>query len=462
MTTAGARTALALTWFAWAGCARDTGDGDTGTFGSSDGETEPAPSVDAGWQALRYGDYVGSGVPADLWFDLVGVDPSNTLDRDGRSADLSVPFNLFAAPNGVEVVGGVTCFGCHAGRLDGELVLGLGNPRVDFVDTSAGDLFDVLSSLVDARYGADSPEALAYLPFARGSAAVSAAQVVPFFGVNPAFSIERAAVAHRDPATLAWSDAPLFDVPTDNIWSDTPAWWNLRKRQTLYYTGFGTGAKERMLMQIGVVGLADASQAEDVLHDFDDILAWIEAVEPPVYPLPVDPALADAGAELFAARCAACHGTYGDAGETYPELRVPTAEVGTDPVYAEAFTGAFTDWLASSWFAVGDGDPGEPAYVAPPLDGVWATAPYLHNGSVPDLASLLDPSARPARWRRDPVDSSLDYDKMGIRYTVPADADVDVYTYDTAVRGAGNGGHTYAADLSPDDHDALLAYLRTL
>jgi hypothetical protein len=40
-------------------------------------------------------------------------------------------------------------------------------------------------------------------------------------------------------------------------------------------------------------------------------------------------------------------------------------------------------------------------YVAPPLDGVWATAPYLHNGSVPTLAALLDTRNRPTYWRHE-------------------------------------------------------------
>ncbi|MES0875398.1 hypothetical protein ABSH63_15475, partial [Sinimarinibacterium sp. HSW-8] len=42
----------------------------------------------------------------------------------------------------------------------------------------------------------------------------------------------------------------------------------------------------------------------------------------------------------------------------------------------------------------------EHGYLAPPLYGVWATAPYLHNGSVPDVWSLLKPEDRPALWRR--------------------------------------------------------------
>ena len=39
-------------------------------------------------------------------------------------------------------------------------------------------------------------------------------------------------------------------------------------------------------------------------------------------------------------------------------------------------------------------------YVATPLTGVWATAPYLHNGSVPTLAALLDSTTRPKYWSR--------------------------------------------------------------
>ncbi|MEM8757939.1 MAG: hypothetical protein AAGF47_09175, partial [Planctomycetota bacterium] len=69
-------------------------------------------------------------------------------------------------------------------------------------------------------------------------------------------------------------------------------------------------------------------------------------------------------------------------------------------------------WFNRSWFAA-DGTTKADAtlgYVAPPLDGVWATAPYLHNGSMPDLAGVLDSRRRPERWTRsfDSRDYSLD------------------------------------------------------
>src|SRR3954466_7506420 len=51
-------------------------------------------------------------------------------------------------------------------------------------------------------------------------------------------------------------------------------------------------------------------------------------------------------------------------------------------------------------------------YVAPPLAGVWATAPYLHNGSVPTLWHLMHPAERPTAF--DVGGHALDLVKVGI------------------------------------------------
>ncbi|MGH8528863.1 MAG: hypothetical protein ACRETN_03330, partial [Nevskiales bacterium] len=67
-------------------------------------------------------------------------------------------------------------------------------------------------------------------------------------------------------------------------------------------------------------------------------------------------------------------------------------------------------------------------YVTPPLHGVWASAPYFHNGSVPDVWSVLKPEERPKVWRRQrtttPVHfnafetrlSGYDFGKLGWKY----------------------------------------------
>ncbi|MEO1128258.1 MAG: hypothetical protein AAFX05_00960, partial [Planctomycetota bacterium] len=121
-------------------------------------------------------------------------------------------------------------------------------------------------------------------------------------------------------------------------------------------------------------------------------------------------------------------------------------------------------WFEESWFATTEPRSwSEPtrAYIAPPLDGVWATAPYLHNGSVPTLNALLDSTRRPARWRRSFRDDDYDLDAVGWKYEA-VDAVTDTRTYDTTLPGYGNGGHTYGDDLTEAERRALVEYLKTL
>jgi mono/diheme cytochrome c family protein len=97
------------------------------------------------------------------------------------------------------------------------------------------------------------------------------------------------------------------------------------------------------------------------------------------------------------------------------------------------------------------------AYKARPLDGIWATSPYLHNGSVPTLWDLLQPPA--SRPRTFHVGSrELDPQKVGFE-TTPAP---DTFLFDTTITGNSNAGHTYGTTLSDDERRALIEYLKTL
>lgn len=424
----------------------------------------PRPAGDAarGWDVLRYGDFVGAGVPVDLWFEYVGEARGNVLDRDGDAARLPPGYNLFTSPEGVDVVGGIACLGCHGGYVDGDFVPGLGNTFVDYTE-SAAPFFEIVLALANTRYGGDSPEYAATERLVRGAKAAAPYIVTPFAGVNPAFSIERSVVAWRDPETLRWLPSPQYEVPDTVPASDTPPWWNVKKKTVLYYNGMGRGDQARLIEQTGVVGIIDAAHAADIDQDFADVLAWIEQLEPPPFPRDVDADAAAAGRAVFEANCSLCHGTYGDV-DTYPGVRVPVDEVGTDPVYAEELAYApFNDWLEASWYGQdpwGADFDAALGYVAPPLDGVWATAPYLHNGSVPDLAALLESSTRPARWTRSFTSSAWDFERVGLPWT-PAEGG-GAQVYDTTLRGFGNGGHTYGDALTAEDRAALLVYLTTL
>jgi hypothetical protein len=104
-------------------------------------------------------------------------------------------------------------------------------------------------------------------------------------------------------------------------------------------------------------------------------------------------------------------------------------------------------------------DPGA-TYEARVLYGVWAAAPYLHNGSVPTLAELLKPASKRVRSfkigaKYDPVAVGLAVDQAPFNSTyVVGDC--------TGVSGNGNCGHEYGTDLSTDDQTALLEYLKKL
>lgn len=103
------------------------------------------------------------------------------------------------------------------------------------------------------------------------------------------------------------------------------------------------------------------------------------------------------------------------------------------------------------------------AYKARPLNGIWATAPYLHNGSVPNLYELLLPAAERSTqfalggWRFDPL-----------RVGYATGACEQDFTFDTSLPGNSNAGHEYGtgADgreaLDESARLALLEYLKTL
>jgi hypothetical protein len=175
----------------------------------------------------------------------------------------------------------------------------------------------------------------------------------------------------------------------------------------------------------------------------------------------------EAGRALFGTHCAECHGTYGTGG-SYPNAVTPTADVGTDATREANFAANEVLWVNGSWFGADHPMQDTNGYLAPALTGVWASAPYLHNGSVPDLASLLDPSVRPTRWRRTGT-AAADYDatRVGWKHTVvnapTGTATVEARkTYDTQQPGLSNAGHTYGAALTAPERALLLAYLKTL
>ncbi|MBI3865884.1 MAG: cytochrome c [Planctomycetia bacterium] len=250
--------------------------------------------------------------------------------------------------------------------------------------------------------------------------------------------------------------------------ADPPAFWNVRRKSLLYAEGFAVKS-HRLLLQFVMLPRNSGETLRGWENEFRDILAWIESLEPPRYRWEIDQGLAQSGKVVFEQSCAKCHGTYGDAGR-YPNRIVPIDEVQTDPLRLKSLTTGRRQDMRDSWF----GDYGREeyvvdpqGYVAPPLNGIWASAPYLHNGSVPTLWHMLHPSDRPTVWRR--TEDGYDRKKVGLEVTVfdrvPGDvksaADQREY-FDTQRSGKSAAGHLFPDELTEDEKQAVLEYLKTL
>jgi mono/diheme cytochrome c family protein len=204
------------------------------------------------------------------------------------------------------------------------------------------------------------------------------------------------------------------------------------------------------------------------LDNLERIKRWIVHRPPPPYPLPIDPARAAEGKRIFEATgCASCHAPSGKRFRSV--IPVDEPGLGTDRHRLDMWTmqakDAYTKYAdGTSWpfrhFQKTNG------YVALPLDGLWLRAPYLHNGSVPTLYHLLNPDQRVPRFFRgsDVIDAKL----VGFTFEPPDDKAkaasflARTTELDTTLPGNGNQGHTYGAELGPDDKAALLEYLKTL
>lgn len=454
-----------------AGC-RDEEEENGAAFRSKTGivpATEQRPGdPEAGYRALVNEPYVSCGIPYSA-YERVGSDPESGLSvpgRVGRNAELPYTATAHVNADGIEVVSG-NCLICHASKIAGTVVVGLGNEFADFTEDPRR------LALRAATYVRGSSETAAWQHWADRIEGIAPYIQTETVGVNPAPNLTWALMAHLDPETLAWSDEPLIEPPPRNpLPISVPPWWGMRKKNAMFYTTIGRGDHSRFMLLASMLCVGGKEEAEEIAKYSDDIRAYITSIEAPDFPFQIDQALAERGADIYGRECSDCHGTYGRM-ESYPNRVLPVEEVGTDPAYANDQTNGsrdrFYEWVARSPY----GGPGSaapaPGYIAPPLDGIWATAPYLHNGSVPDMVTLLSSGQRPDFWRHRPVSGSYNPDTLGWEYEAldaeevsKAEPDARRLIYDTTIRGYGNMGHTYGDRLDEDAKSALIEYLKAL
>jgi mono/diheme cytochrome c family protein len=423
---------------------------------------------EAGRRALLNAPYVSCGIPYDAYRRVAPeTDAADRLpERGGRNAELPYALTAHVNAEGVEIVSS-NCLTCHAGRIEGELIVGLGNEFADFT-TDPRRL-----ALQAGSYVRGAAETEAWAHWADRIDGIAPHIRTRTVGVNPATNLTWALMAHRDPETLAWSATPLIDPPpAEPLPLSVPPWWNMAKKTAMFYTTIGRGDHAHFMLLASMLCVESPDELAEIDDYAPDIRAYIASLEAPDWPWEIDADLAARGEAIFVRECSDCHGTYG-AEESYPNRVYGLDEIGTDPAYARAATDGSRDrfyaWVARSPYGDAETAAPAPGYIAPPLDGIWATAPYLHNGSVPSMAALLAPETRPTYWRHETTPRSYDRDAMGWRhaslpYGQAAETDPAVRReiYDTTLEGYGNGGHAYGADLGAADRAALIEYLKSL
>lgn len=400
-------------------------------------------------------------------YPLPGEDPNKT---NGGSGQLPFLFAQAREKDG-DWTGRIsfTCHSCHSAPLgtaeDGE---GLG-----FVIGTPGTLLDP-SAFAKDMLGLGSPIGLgSFISLNKTRGRSNASDVnLAFFAPDQMEGVD----------TLYDFWGLLTSGSTGDM--DPPAYWNLGHRPLKFVDGiFSAGGDRVDLVFYAPIISFLTGYAQDWMSEHgqsaDD---WITTLKAPEYPFEINTALAQAGAVLFHNKdlwaeglnnpvkrpaggngsCASCHGAYSPryvndpnfladpALEGMASYIVPKDIIGTDPDRVDVNGDAVQNAGSLSYFGYPEtidtendctpqSRPGvrgdrEYGYLAPPLYGVWATSPYFHNGSVPNLLEVLKPSERKPIWKRvstparpdqegmvvmgfdTDLNRAFDQDKVGWRY----------------------------------------------
>lgn len=338
------------------------------------------------------------------------------------------------------------CMLCHGGRVPGtgQSMIGMPNTELDMQT-----LYEDLTKLTHYK-----------LPFEL-SFGMSRGRTNAFI-----FSLELLRRRNED-LSMRKDPVPMGDFKDSDL--DAIPWWNLKKKTAMYVDAGVKGDFARPIMQF-TMGEPSGEKIRSWENDFKDVLAYLRTIEPPKYPFTIDQKLADDGKKVFEKTCVQCHGTYGTEGK-YPNKLIPLEVVGTDSVRLKGLTKEFRVYFNKTWFAQNSSHAEEDpnGYVAPPLDGIWASAPYFHNGSVPTVYGVLTQEARPKYYRR--IGGAKEYDAkdLGLKVeVVPGPAAPELAPeaqrriVDTTKQGLGNQGHPFGFKLSEKEKRQVIEYLKML
>ncbi len=466
--------------------------------------------------------------------DELGYDPDSLEGKFYSSGSLPSPPNREAAKDvalgqsvferdGALLSNG-NCFACHAGAVNGEVVAGLGNnsvmqrlPRPE--GTPGPNMFKLASAL---KNDAEKKVMADMMSYQKNSLSPVVPETTNRGDNYGPFAVWARGAQLADPANeglVAGAEkTELVALIENNMVPpvDPMPWWLMKYKVRDYWYGDGNPSDASHFSFNFSSTLPDANEHHPThVASTAKALAFARETQSPVFPEALDAELVQRGADLFHGRtepadksafkaCFECHGTYTKK-PTNLDFSKPGSwtvaytgseelkKVRTDGTYNEIVqkfrpVSEHINELAS--FLAEQGTPDlaphfdhleGKGYVPPPLVGVWATAPYFHNGSVPTITAVLNSEARPEIWSREQSPHVYDLECVGMKYTEMPRAEYDaflaesaeapykskasldqMFVYDTKGFGRGNMGHTFGDSLTVEERTAIIEFLKSL
>ncbi|MES2675860.1 MAG: di-heme-cytochrome C peroxidase [Pseudomonadota bacterium] len=268
---------------------------------------------------------------------------------------------------------------------------------------------------------------------------------------------------------------------------------------------WGGGGRAHLHAKIWPIGYESTANFKGL----GDMLSWVKVLQSPQWPETILPKIdrdqAIRGRQLYESQCVSCHQltlTRAEQMQPYSAVMVPQTKVGTDraelvlieePVQKtgilegtkmfyiageklgpttpaknllnitsigvmfrhpeETIQQGLRDFTGTKGRSVDD----LYSYKARPLTGIWATSPYLHNGSVPNLYQLLLPSVK-----RDKIffTGNRNFDPKNVGQLSAKQA--GLFKFDTSLYGNSNSGHEYGVTLNDQQRFDLIEFMKTL
>lgn len=368
-------------------------------------------------------------------------------------------------------IGVLGCVACHSGKAAGQYIMGLGNKNIDVYQIGRSTLtaskiwkkLNIKKMNNDDDYRGLTEDAIDFAKTLSNQNYSNLTQgLVPTGVIRTWF--------YRQAGKPIPEDLPRAAVKVPHMWG-----YGVKRQVGSFSDGGGNGKLPGWAIAVELVANQKPEVIRTYLHKIEHTENLLGDFLPPKYPFKIERKQADLGKITFDKTCAKCHGTYerdpfGLAIYKEPKW-IPHHVVKTDDDRLNNIEGEFLELVRTNPLkdilidSARDGR----GYFAPRLEGVWARFPYLHNGSVPTIMDLLNvASKRPKQFSLKDAGEKSRFDSNRLGLKIPRRRKLIDFNrnlrswYDTSLEGQSNKGHEFYTDLTLQEKQDLIEYLKTL